>query len=258
VPAPDVPVLQSFRTAALEADGRSLAIGATTTELHDGETRSLGSVRLFNRARDGQYKLATVTARLDADFTFSLSLHKDTLVVAPSAARDAVYVFQRGPRGWRRPQQLTPSLPGEQSFGRAVAVSDDTIAVGAPHYFAGDFQIGRVYIYKRFHHRWRETQVIADPIELEEPGENNLRLFGTQLALQSRQLMIGIAPADPRFVEEPLVLLFEHDQHSWQPVAEFQPYGQPFRVQISGSSAVIVTTAVRFGNTTYLYEIPTH
>ena len=78
------------------------------------------------------------------------------------------------------------------------------------------------------------------------------------LSLHGRRLMVGIDPSYPLLNEPALTLLFERKQQQWQwrPVAEFRPFGQPNRIELSGRSAVISTAGVRFGNTTHIYDLP--
>ena len=135
-------------------------------------------------------------------------------------------------------------------------MSDQTIAVGAPAASFENFQSGRVYIYQRWGGEWTETQILRDPLRLQDPGPNNLRYFGTELSLHGRRLMVGIDPSYPLLDEQALTLLFQRKQWQWRPVAEFRPFNQPSRIELSGRSAVISTAGVRFGNTTHIYDLP--
>jgi hypothetical protein len=254
---------QDFRIVGLAADGGSLAISTNWTGLVNGATRQYGVVSIFKRAHGGLYGKATFYEWPDADVG-AMALDNDTLVVSVGSQSDpngAVHVIRRvkynhGRYNWEHVAKLTPSLPGDQAFGAAVAVSNHTIAVGAPAAAFENFQAGRVYIYRRWSGEWIETQILRDPIRLPDPGENNLRYFGSELSLQGRRLMVGIDPFYPLFGEQPLTLLFERKQQQWRPAAEFRPSGQPDRIELSGHSAVISTAAVRFGNTTHIYDLP--
>jgi hypothetical protein len=257
-------VPQSLQVSAIEAGARTLAVGISFVAVVDGVSRSSTAVHVFERTNSGRYRRAAVLSPADAqgtDFGSALAIRGDTLVVgAPSAANStgAAYVFHRGQQGWRLNQKLSPSLPGAQSFGRAVAVSHGTIAIGAPSYFDTiDVSGGLVYLYQSPSGSWQETEVLRDPLTLEEPSQTNRRFFGTTLALQGARLMVGVGAGRPVPEEQPLTLLFQQTTAGWQPAAGFSPHVLPVRTQLSRDTALIVGAELRFGNQTYVYDLPT-
>lgn len=254
---------QSLQVSAIDAASDAVAVGLSFAEVVNGESRSRRAVHVFERAKHGRYRRAAVLAPDDAqnsDFGSALAVRGDTLVVGTSFGAEstgAAYVFHRGRRGWRLEQKLLPSLPGAQSFGGAVAVGRDVIAIGASSYFDTiDVSGGRVYLYQRTGGTWQETQILRDPITLEEPGVTNRRFFGTTLALQGGRLMVGVGAGRPVPEEAPLTLLFEQMPAGWQPVAGFSPHAVPVRMQLSDDTALVVGAELRFGNQTYAYDLP--
>ena len=123
---------------SLAASGDVIAVGAP---FHDSDT---GAVRIYQRdAQDNWQELGHIRGtQAGAHFGFSVALEDETLVVgapeevdAEGSATGAVHVFARGANGWRgqaSERQLRPrgSDAGDR-FGCAVALSGDTIAVGA-------------------------------------------------------------------------------------------------------------------------------
>ena len=256
-------VPQSLRVSAIEAAGPTVAFGISFTALVNGENRSIAAVHVFERARNGHYRRSAILSPQDAqgtDFGAALAIHGHTLVVGASSAADmtgAAYVFNRSKHGWQLQQKLSPSFSGGQSFGQAVAISHGTIAIGAPGYFDTiDVSAGLVYVYQRFGRSWLESEVLHDPIVMAEPGATNRRFFGTALALRSARLMVGVGAGRPLPEEDPLTLLFERTPGGWQPVAGFSPHDVPARVQLSRDTALIVGAQLRFGNQTYVYDLP--
>jgi hypothetical protein len=254
---------QSLQVSAIEAADGVVAVAISFVTVVDGVNRSGRAVHVFERAKNGRYRRTAVLAPADAqdsDFGASLAVSGDTLVVGTPFATEptgVAYVFHRVKHGWRLQQKLLPSLSGAQSFGSAVAVSNDVIAVGAPSYFDTiDVSGGLVYLYQSVGGSWQETQILRDPTPLSEPSATNRRFFGTRLALEGSRLMVGVGAGRPVPEEQPLSLLFESMPEGWQPVAGFSPHVVPVRTQLSGDTALVLGAELNFGNQTYVYDLP--
>lgn len=244
---------QSLRISSIEAASGTVAVGTS----FDSE------VVVFERSKHGRYRRTAILAPEDvqeSDFGSALALSSDTLVVGTPFGIEptgAAYVFHRGKHGWRLQQKLLPSLSGAQAYGTAVAVSGDFIAIGAPNYFDTiDVSGGLVYVYQIAGGSWQETQILRDPTPLEEPSQTNRRFFGTTLALQGNRLMAGVSAGRPLPEEQPFTLLFEQKPEGWQPAAGFSPYAPPVRTQLSNDTALVLGAELRFGNQTYVYDLP--
>lgn len=254
---------QSLQISAIEATSGAVAVGISFVTVVNAESRSGSAVHVFERAKNGRYRRTAVLAPTDAqdsDFGSALALGGNTLVVGTPFATEptgVAYVFRRGKHGWRFQQKLLPSLPGAQSFGGAVAVSNDVIAIGAPSYFDTiDVSGGLVYLYQSAGGVWQETQILRDPTLLTEPSETNRRFFGTRLALQGSRLMVGVGAGRPVPEEQPLSLLFQLMPEGWQPVAGFSPHVVPVRTQLANETALVLGAELNFGNQTYVYDLP--
>jgi hypothetical protein len=99
----------------------------------------------------------------------------------------SVNVFTRGTGGtWAFAQK--PNVLGlgtDDGFGGAVALSGDTMIVGAPGDDDGGSQAGAAYVFQRFGSTWLQTQKL-----LAENGMPNDR-FGTSVAIQGDMAVIG-------------------------------------------------------------------
>ena len=94
----------------------------------------------------------------------------------------AVYVYGRGASGWGLQQQLVASdLAINHEFGRAVALSGNTIAVGAREFHGP----GAVYVFDFDGVTWHESQ------KLKVSDDGLTRYFGTALALTQQRLIAG-------------------------------------------------------------------
>ncbi len=130
---------------------------------------------------------------------YSVAVYGNTVV---AGARDpgyrsedigAAYVFVMPPSGWANATQtavLTAS-DGESSdeFGRAVAVSANTIAVGAPQHTVGFGERGAVYVFVKPASGWTNTTQTAElttqPLGSEGTG------FGLSVAVSGNTVVAG-------------------------------------------------------------------
>ena len=85
----------------------------------------------------------------------------------------AVYVFERGPDGWRESARLTASDPGTQDdFGGAVALEGDLAVVGARLDDDAGRSSGAAYVFERVDGVWSEVVKLraSDAAESHELG----------------------------------------------------------------------------------------
>lgn len=157
---------------------------------------------------------------VDEQFGTAIALDADTLVVSavPGARRESlgrgtahVYVYQREPTGWRLAEVVEG--PAAEPFGEAVALSQQTLAVGNPS--AGD---PRVYLYRRGASGWHPDGVVGDPNA--ERGSD----FGRALALQGDWLIVGARRAgDVGGTAVGRVFVYRRTASGWQPAGELVP-----------------------------------
>jgi len=126
----------------------------------DAGGANAGAAHAFRRTSSGWQHVSTLLASNGAAgdrFGFAVSVHNQRGLIGAlghahyGAYSGAAYVFQRDALGtWTEHSILLPSdgEPGEQ-FGRAVALTDATIAVGAPIANHAGAHSGAVYVYER-------------------------------------------------------------------------------------------------------------
>jgi hypothetical protein len=152
--------------AALDWFGFAVAISGNTVVVgapfDDDAGSASGAVYVFERDVGGSNawglvkKLTHSDAAAGDDFGFAVAISGNTIVVgAPvdddvKSAPGAVYVFERdtgGSDGWGELKKLTGAdAEAGDGFGFTVAISGDTVAVGAP--FRGD-NVGSAYVFER-------------------------------------------------------------------------------------------------------------
>lgn len=176
-------------------------------------------------------KLAADDLQNDYRLGTALAVDGDTVVIGahgesggpgnPLYHAGAAYVFERhqgGPNNWGQAAKLTAADAGFfDEFGRAVAISGDTIAVGAPYENGGDddpmSDAGAVYIFERDQGgpgNWGEVTKLS----ASDPGIEDD--FGLVIALHGDTLVVG-APGEDGGPGDPMpyagaVYLFERHQ----------------------------------------------
>lgn len=163
------------------------------------EAGDKGAVYVYALGANGwtEHQHLTASDQANSDF-FGLSMASsgDTLVIAAPGnllyptERESVYIFQLRDGQWVQSQQLTcpgPETPPAVSFGRAIAIDGDTLAISVMPNSASDSK-GRVLVYRRGSDGWALAQTLMSPDE---------KAFGG-VWLQGRTLIVGAANGEDR------------------------------------------------------------
>jgi len=123
-----------------------------------------------------------------AESRFGISVDvDDNVAVVGTATSGRAHVFTRSGAVWTRVQQL--QFGSEFAFGRAVAVSGTTIAVGSPGGTGG----GAVHIFERVNGQWTATARLTHAGGFGQAVSPN---FGAAVALEGATLVVGAWSAD--------------------------------------------------------------
>lgn len=190
--------------APIPADGGSFG---RMVELRDDfalvsapkEAGDKGAVYVYAPGASGwtEHQHLTADDQTNSDF-FGLTMASsgDTLVIAAPgnllypSERQSVYVFQLRDGQWIQSQQLKcpgPETPPAVSFGRAIAIDGDTMAIGVMPNSASESK-GRVLVYRRGNDGWALAQTLMSP---------NEKAFGG-VWLHGRTLIVGAANGEER------------------------------------------------------------
>jgi hypothetical protein len=115
-----------------------------------------------------------------------VSVRGDAFVVPSfdASGYGVVYVFERSSGGWSASAKLTsPHGFGTGQFGRAVAISNDTLVVGEPYVQPGI--PGSVLVYGRQGGQWRFVQEITGVVADSDDG------FGRTIAIDGSTIVVG-------------------------------------------------------------------
>ncbi len=178
----------------------------------------------------------------------------------------AVYIFERQGDTWAQQAKLTANdaRKGDQ-FGRAVAMSGDTVVVGAPMFdsHAGR-DAGAAYVFTRDGERWNQrSKLIAS-------DTNASDRFGASVATNGNTAIIGAPRRDARGLPASgAVYSFVNVDGAWQEKKQVTPdqEGQNITfgawVAMTGDNVVVLAHALPsvpplnlgFGSAAYVYDI---
>lgn len=203
---------------AVALDGDTAIVGAIGV---DGVGDRTGAAYIFRRVNGAwieEAKLVPSAPLPQGVFGTSVAIQGDRVVVGapdtggPGSSGGSAYVFRRTgafPLAiWTQQSRLTASNDASgRSFGRSVAISPGTIAVGAPSN-GGMSPYPTVYTFAQTSGIWTETQRIED----QTPGV----AFGWSVDLDADTLLVGSLSSAPPYGS---VHVFLRASGTWQPQA---------------------------------------
>jgi probable HAF family extracellular repeat protein len=156
----------------------------------------------------------------------------------------AAYVFSEVATGqWEQTQKLVANDGVNYDwFGKAVAISGDTIAVGAPLHDAAGFNAGAVYIFTFDGKTWVQTQKINSPAGVESAN------FGMTVAMSGSVLLIATPGVNPD-----VAYVYRRKGSQWNPEAELHPSvvispGYQFGLSLSANDDAVIIGAPGFAS----------
>ncbi len=181
-------------SVAIRSD--SLVVGAMNDDI--GMNSNQGSAYVFVRSGmtwTEQQKLTASDGMISDQFGGTVGIDGDTVIVGAGADdvqavdddRGSAYVFVRSGMTWTQQQKLTSADGGVgDEFGRAAAISGDTVVVGAPFSQNGMGQfLGAAYIFVRSGMTWTQQQKLA----ASDGGDGDE--FGRAVTISSDTVGIG-------------------------------------------------------------------
>jgi trimeric autotransporter adhesin len=250
----DAPAENEFFGVSVALWGDTVAVGASRASPWSNTEPGQGRVHVFTRDADRWQRQAILTAPDGADgdlFGFGLGLEGDRLIVgAPYEGREsrrsgATYVFERSAGAWGSPIKLKAENPvADESFGWAIAVEADTLAIGASHIdqlSESTPGTGAAYVFARDASGWRQKQRLQPP----EPVDGDT--FGWSLALYGQKLAIGAPRADlVRATPHGEAHLFELADDRWNLVRTLEA-AEPFPSDYFGSAMALYEGGLLIG-----------
>jgi hypothetical protein len=227
-----------------DAFASTVAVGNELLAVGAPAAMPSGRVHLFSLTGSTWAPLKTLTSDKlgDAGGLGSSLGVTDTLVVsgAPNdAGSGTAIVFERSGQAWLDTKLTAEESAAGDQYGYAVAVSGNTVIVGAPSESSLDTAAGAAYVFVRDPEGWhRQAKLLA--ADEAEPGTRTSHLFGASVAIAGNAIVVG-APY------EPAAYVFERVDGIWNRSArlsqnEPQPYDQ-FGIAVGLSGSLIAVGA---------------
>lgn len=176
-----------------QADESALLAGAAYVYVRDGtDWAQQAYVKASNTAVQNWfgYSVAisgdTLVVGAPLEYSLSSGVNGDQTQVFGTLPTGAVYVFVRDGQTWTQEAYLKASNPQIDLFGGAVAVSGDTIVVGASLDSTQENSSGAAYVFVRNGTTWSQEAYLKAPIP--QASAN----FGESVAIDGETLVVGI------------------------------------------------------------------
>jgi hypothetical protein len=197
--------------------GRTVALVGDTALIGACNFQNIGAAYVFVGSGASWSEQAKLTASDGAPgdcFGTSIALANDVALVGAPYANGfmgASYVYTRSAVTWSERARLTSADAGlARKFGSAVALSGDTVFVGATE---GDYALGSAYAFTGSGASWNEQDKVA-------AGKGAaFEQFGYAVALEGDTAVVGV-PGDEFFAGSAQV--FTRTGDTWTPQARLQ------------------------------------
>ena len=229
-------VAQDLFGSSADIDGDTIIVGAYG---NDDNGSSSGSAYIF--VRNGavwteQQKLLPSDGTANDIFGDRVAISGDTALIgaywddANGAETGSAYVFVRSGAVWSQQQKLLPSDPETGNrFGQSIAISGDTVVIGA--YLNNDMgnDSGSAYVFTRSGTVWSEQQKLLPS----DGAENDA--FGIGTAVLGNTIIVGAFGDDDNGQASGSAYVFEIPSPNQAPVAQCR------NVQVTLASGTAVT-----------------
>ncbi len=208
-----------------------------------------GSAYVFTRSGNiwrQQVKLTALDGAANDTFGGNVALFGDTAVIGAMRDDDkgdnsgSAYVFTRSGGDWNQQAKLTAADGSHgDAFGQSIALSGDTLVIGAPHDGDQGDDSGSVYVFTWSGTVWKQQAKLtaADGAQ----GD----VFGISVALSGDTIVVGADLNDEKALNAGAVYVYTRSGSSWSQQAkltaadgaETDIFG--VRVALSGDTALI-------------------
>ncbi|MCB9857495.1 MAG: hypothetical protein H6818_17575 [Phycisphaerales bacterium] len=217
--------------------GNTAAIGAYRDH-QDGVTP--GAVYVYENTSnhwDQVSKLRPIAGTTIASLGYSVAIDGDTIVAG--AYRDdgialrtgTAYIFRRISGIWQQTARLmADDGTNADEFGASIAISGDTIVVGAPKSDQAAIDAGSVYVFQLINDAWYQTARLTAPNPI--IGAQ----FGSSVAISGATIVVGMPR--PNHAGPGSVHAYRETNGVWQPVASIASDDTPSEDLFGGSVSI--------------------
>ncbi len=226
-------VLSATDSNSGDSFGLSVAISGDTVVVgaygHDHPTTDTGAVYVFEKPTTGNWvdatqniKLSSNTGRYYDYFGYSVAISGDTIVVGARGDDDsgnnsgAAYVFEKPTSEWAsisKGAKLTASDgTTEDRFGISVAISGDTVVVGADHNDNIGDDLDSTYVFEKPILGWAN---ISQNAKLSASDGAVGDGFGRRVSVSGDTVVVGAYYDDNTYSDSGSVYIFEKPVLGW-------------------------------------------
>ncbi|MFT5284808.1 MAG: hypothetical protein ACI8TQ_000966 [Planctomycetota bacterium] len=210
-----------------QAVGLSADYAISGAHFHDGLGTDSGSAYIFERIGGVWQEVIELEA---SDITtgdrygWAAGITSEVAAVGARYNDDAgygsgsIYIYERVGGTWSETAKVVASVETESDFyGNSVATARDIVATGAPSFDGDGVDYGAVYVIEKDVGGWSETAILtASDAEI---GDN----FGTDVAIDSGALVVGVKGGDDFGDQSGAAYVFEKIDGSWTETAKLLP-----------------------------------
>ena len=232
--------LKASDADAGDSFGNSVAISGDTVivgAMGDDETNSQsGATYIYEKPQSGWADTAQENAKLkasDADagdsFGNSVAISGDTVVVGAygddetKSSSGAAYIYEKPQSGWADTTQENAKLKAsdadeEDEFGKSVAISGDTVVIGADKDDDTNNDSGAAYIYTKPQSGWANTT--HENAKLKASDADAYDYFGWSVAISGKTIVVGAENDDETNDDSGAAYIYEKPQSGWTDTAQ--------------------------------------
>jgi hypothetical protein len=222
--------IQASDKAVEDRFGRGVAISDDTVIVgaytEDAGGTDAGAAYIFTRSGttwSQQQKLTASDAAAGDKLGFAVAIDDNTVVIGASyedaggTDAGAAYIFTRSGTTWSQQQKLTASdAAAGDRFGFTVAISGDTVIVGAYMEDTGGTDAGSAYIYTRSGTTWTQQQKIQSSDIA--AGDR----FGYHVEIDGNVVVVGAYQEDTGATDAGAAYIFTRSGTTWSQQKKIQ------------------------------------
>lgn len=233
---------------SVSISGDTAAIGSPHDDV--GANVDQGSAYVFVRSGSGwsfQQKITAFDGDISDRFGSSVHIAGNTLVVgSPNAGgilqQGSVYIFTRVGSAWAFQSQITASDGSSgDSFGDSVAISGDTLVVGAQLDDLTTSDEGSAYVFVRSGTVWSQQQKLVAPVA----GSGDQ--FGKSVDVFGDTVVVGVPNDDVAVTNDGAAIVFTRLAGVWSFQQTLFPFDPPVFGGFFGHSVAIFQDTIAVG-----------
>ena len=202
---------------AVAISGDEIIAGAPT---HNAGGRASGAAYIFERNEEAKWvesgKLSDGETASEDQFGTAVAISGNIAIAGAQQADDvapnagAAYIFERGGVLWlQRGKLIADDGKAGDLFGNAVAISGDTILIGAPGVDDAGPEAGAAYIFVKAGEEWiQQAKLIGADLEIFDR-------FGSTLAIHENTAVVGAYGKDELSTDSGAAYVFVRNGAAW-------------------------------------------